>query len=101
MGKILIVDDMPDNRRMFSEILDETGHSYETAANAQEAISKCSSQLFDLIFMDISIPMEKGRDTDLNGGIKAAKIILSLPKFRNTPIVAVTVHGMEAQKKPF
>lgn len=99
MGKVLIVDDMPDNRRMFSEILDGIGYSYETATNAQEAVSKCSSQQFDLIFMDISIPMEKGRDTDMNGGIKAAKSILSLPKFRNTPIVAVTAHGMEAQKK--
>ncbi len=99
MGHILIVDDMPDNRRMFSEILDGIGHSYDTAASIQEAVSKCSSQLFDLIFMDISIPIERGRETDLYGGVKATKIILSLPKFRNTPIIAVTAHGMEAQKK--
>lgn len=99
MGHILIVDDMPDNRRMFSEILDGIGHSYDTAASIQEAVSKCSSQQFDLVFMDISIPLERGLETDLYGGIKATKIILSLPKFRNTPIIAVTAHGMEAQKK--
>ena len=99
MGHILIVDDMPDNRRMFSEILECLGHTYELAATTQEAVMKCSGQIFDLIFMDISIPLEKGRETDLYGGIKATKIILSLPKCRNIPIIAVTAHGMESQKK--
>ncbi len=99
MGKILVVDDMPENRRMFSEILDTFGHSYETAGSIQEAISKCTTHSFDLVFMDITIPMEKGGDADPIGGIKATKTILSFPKMRDTPIIAVTAHGMEAQKK--
>ena len=99
MGHILIVDDMPDNRRMFSEILDCLGHTYDSAGATNEAVMKCASQSFDLIFMDISIPSEKGGETDLYGGIKATKIILSLPKFRNVPIIAVTAHTEWSRRK--
>jgi two-component system response regulator HydG len=55
-ANILVVDDEPLLRDIFSEYLGERGFAVETAADAYEALEKASRFPFDLIFLDIKMP---------------------------------------------
>jgi signal transduction histidine kinase/ActR/RegA family two-component response regulator len=67
--RILIVDDNKTIRQMTLQQLIRAGYGCETTENGQEAVDKCKSQKFDVILMDINMPVM--------GGIEAAKKIRS------------------------
>jgi|GEM_PF-1589868 len=58
--RVLIVDDEPVTREIFSEILGEEGYSVEKARDGSEAIEKLQREHFHLVFLDIKLP-------DING----------------------------------
>lgn len=76
---VLVVDDELSIRESFSLILDDYFH-VETAASGETAVQKASSQMIDLVFLDIRMPGMDGMET--------------LPKLKkimpNTPVVMVT-----------
>lgn len=59
-GKILVVDDMPDNLRLLSAMLTKQGYEVRKALNGQLALSVCQKILPDLIFLDINMPEING-----------------------------------------
>lgn len=64
LRKILVVDDEPDARDLFAELL-RTNPNYqvETAADGNEALSQCEKFKFDLVLLDIVMPNLDGVDT--------------------------------------
>ena len=60
LGSVLLVDDNPDNRRLFSLQIDKTGAAVETAVNGEEAVEKALVNGYDLILMDIHMPKMDG-----------------------------------------
>jgi CheY-like chemotaxis protein len=58
-GKILVVDDEADIRRLLQEILMEEGYDVEVAADARQARAARQRQMPDLVLLDIWMP-----DTD-------------------------------------
>ncbi len=58
-GKILVVDDEADIRRLLQEILTEEGYDVEVAADARQARAARQRQMPDLVLLDIWMP-----DTD-------------------------------------
>jgi len=58
--KILAVDDDSVLRRMYSDILTESGYSVETASNGLDAFNKLISCAFDLVVTDINMPLLDG-----------------------------------------
>lgn len=60
--RILYVEDELVNQRIFKRRLENTGHTVVIANNGQEAIDKYKSGDFDLIIMDISMPVMNGLD---------------------------------------
>lgn len=58
--KILAVDDDSVLRRMYSDILTESGYSVETASNGLDAFNKLISRAFDLVVTDINMPLLDG-----------------------------------------
>jgi CheY-like chemotaxis protein len=81
MGKkILIVEDHPDARRVFSLILGSAGHETREAENANEGLKKTLSEPPDLILMDVSLPDVRG--------FELAKRIKDNPATTKIPIVA-------------
>lgn len=80
--RILVVDDSPDLRNLNRSILESAGLQVLTAADGEEALSKCATMDFDLILMDQEMPR-------LNG-ISAAKQ-LRVRGYRG-PIVLMTAH---------
>lgn len=82
-GNILIVDDSKDNRELLQAIFAETTLQVTAAQNGLEAVELCKQQLFDLILMDIHMPV-------MDGYQATAEIKL----ISNTPIVALTASVM-------
>lgn len=58
--RILVVDDEPFVCESIKMLLAHDGHSVETAAGAEEALSKYQPDHFDLVFTDFAMPGMKG-----------------------------------------
>ncbi len=94
-GKALVVEDNLINQKLIVNILKGFGLDIDVADNGQEAIDKVkASNDYDLIFMDIQMPVVDG--------IEATKVIKeyqekeSLPK---TPIIALTANALKGDRE--
>ncbi len=58
--KILVVDDDDLNRRMMRLILVRDGHDVQVVANGIEALDAVKEQQFDVVFMDLNMPLMNG-----------------------------------------
>ena len=79
---VLVVDDTPENRRLFSLILRETGCETVEAASGEEALALCASREYSMILMDVHLP---GLD-----GFETARRIRAFDCCQTTPIVFVS-----------
>lgn len=86
---ILVVDDGHTNRKLAGLILSRMGLTFEEAANGREAIDKIHEKNFDVVLMDISMPVMDG--------LTAAGLLRSQGK--QTPLVALTALASEEEKK--
>lgn len=84
---ILIVDDIFTNRLLLSELIKTLGHDSVQAENGQEAVDFFVKEDFDLILMDIEMP--------IMNGVETCKFIRSeMPSPKNVvTIVALTAHN--------
>ncbi|MGZ3771717.1 MAG: ATP-binding protein [Bdellovibrio sp.] len=83
--KILLVDDSEDNRVLIIHYLKNLPFDCDEASNGQEAVNKFKENNYDLIFMDIQMP--------IMSGYKATELIRYWEKSHNlphTPIIALT-----------
>jgi DNA-binding NtrC family response regulator len=59
-GRILVVDDEDDLRRLLTDIVTKAGYETATASDGDEAIGMVSSSKFDLALLDIQMPNKSG-----------------------------------------
>ena len=92
-GRILVVDDHAVNRELVKALLSPfAGVMIEQAGNGEEAVAACADQCFDLILMDVQMPVMDG--------FSAVAAIRSGPTpNRSTPIVALTAMA-DASSRP-
>jgi len=90
MRRILIAEDNPINQFVLQELLAPTGVHIVLANNGQEAVDAVQAELFDLVLMDMQMPVM--------GGLEATLKIRELPAVQSLPIIAVTANAMEADK---
>mgnify|MGYP000031051699 FL=1 len=93
-AKILVVEDNEINRMLIGEMLLNFGITVCSATNGLEAVNMCEAQKYDLIFMDIDMP--------IMNGIEATDNILKAEKEKNmphTPIVALTANVITGEKQ--
>lgn len=90
--KILVVDDNQINLLIISEILKKLNIDYVLAQNGQIAIDLCKEIVFDIILMDINMPI-------LNG-LEATNILKNQFKIK-TPIIALTANSLEGDKNKY
>lgn len=58
--KILLADDDPIIRKLLSEVLSEDGHEVSSAPNGAEAVAKIPKGDFELVFLDVHMPVMNG-----------------------------------------
>ena len=59
-GRILVVDDQPENRDVLVKHLERHGHSTSQAEDGQRAITMLSREAFDLVLLDVAMPEMEG-----------------------------------------
>jgi two-component system cell cycle response regulator DivK len=84
--RVLLVDDYPDAREMYSVYLEFSGFHVVEAANGIEALQRAVDALPDIILMDLSLPVMDGWEAmrRLKADVRTAHI----------PIVALTGHAL-------
>lgn len=76
-GRILVVDDNPGNRDMLARQLERQGHSVAAAEHGQDALAQLRASPFDLVLLDMMMPVLDGYSTLLE--IKGDKALQHLP----------------------
>jgi hypothetical protein len=88
-GRVLIVDDAPDNRALIQQYVARLGYKFDTAETGREAVDKALRQNFDVILMDVQMPVMDGFE---------AVHELRANDY-NKPIVALTAHTMKGDRE--
>ena len=88
-GRILLAEDGPDNQRLISFILNKSGLEVVVADNGKIAADKALGEDFDLILMDMQMPVMDG--------YTATSYLRT--KGYTGPIVALTAHAMEGDRE--
>ncbi|HEX2525342.1 MAG TPA: ATP-binding protein [Geminicoccus sp.] len=90
--RILVAEDVEINRDLIQAALGRDGHELVLVENGQEAVRMAGQEQFDVILMDVQMPVMDG--------IEATRRIRALPPPRNAvPILALTANVMEAERK--
>jgi len=89
---ILAVDDNRANLKLIKVLLEDLGTNVTTAINGKQAVQKATQQHFDIIFMDVQMP--------IMDGVQATTHIRSQPgPNQNTPIIALTAHVLAGERE--
>ena len=91
--RVLLAEDNPVNQRLASRLLEKRGHSVVVAANGREALDALEKENFDLVLMDVQMPVMDGfeataaiREREAGGKV-------------HLPIVALTAHAMKGDRE--
>lgn len=87
--RVLVVDDSEDNQMVLQFFLKQRGIAFEAAYDGSEALEKVKQHSFDLILMDIQMPIMDGHTATKN---------LRDSGF-NKPIIALTAHAMKSDQE--
>jgi len=90
--RILLVDDQTTNLLVAAEILESVGHTVVKAGNGREALYQWEQGAFDLILMDVQMP--------IMNGIEATQAIRAREREsgRRQPIIAVTARALREEQ---
>ena len=86
-GRILVVDDEPQIRRVMRTALTATGYEVSDARSGEEAVEKLGDERFDLILLDVNLPGMSGMD--------ACRVIRRETLVPDVPIIMLTVRNAE------
>lgn len=85
-SKILLVEDNLLNQEVAKELLTMVGLDIEVATNGQHALKLMTSKTFDLLLMDVQMP--------IMDGLVATRKIRNLPNAQHVPIIAMSANAM-------
>ncbi|MFM2083686.1 MAG: Signal transduction histidine-protein kinase BarA [Pseudomonadota bacterium] len=94
LGHILVVEDTLMNQKLAQFTLNKMGFEVSIADNGEIGLAKRMSQSYDLIFMDLQMP--------IMDGLTAAKAIRAYEKehsLKSVPIVAMTAHVLDSDRE--
>ncbi len=91
-GKVLVVEDNPVNQKVAVGLLNAVGIKPDLADNGESALAMMDRNSYDLVFMDIQMPVMDGIETtrrirDEESGVKN----------RDVPVIALTAHAFQEE----
>ncbi|KAJ3045239.1 hypothetical protein HDV00_011111 [Rhizophlyctis rosea] len=89
--RMLLVEDNPINQKVAGHLLMKIGLSADVASNGQEAVDLCHEKVYDIILMDVQMPVLDG--------LAATRVIRStIPSATNTKIIGLTANAMKGDR---
>jgi len=92
-GRILLADDDEVSLLSVRRLLEKAGYSVAVARNGREALQMHHDEKFQLILMDIQMPVMNG--------IEATRLIRAAGPHRDIPVIALTAYAMPDEKEKF
>ncbi len=90
-GHVLLVEDNPVNLKVAARFLERLGCTVEVAGNGAEGVAAAAARRFDIILMDLQMP--------IMDGITATRKIRELAGLRQAPIIALTANAMSGDRE--
>lgn len=91
--RILVAEDNAINRLVAVRILELVGHKVVVAVNGQEALNALTQAEFDIVLMDVQMPIMDGFEA--TGRVRAQEKVSG----KHLPIVAMTAHAMKGDRE--
>ena len=89
--RVLLVEDNEVNRLLATELLTDLGIHVSIAVNGRECVDRVHAEPFDLVLMDIQMPVMDG--------LGATKLLRAESRFQSLPIIAMTAHAMSGDRE--
>ena len=89
--RILVVEDEPVNREIVRLMLEDCGLCVDLALDGAQAVARAASGPYDLILMDVQMPVLDG--------LEATRRIRALPAGGKVPILALTANAFESDRE--
>jgi two-component system, OmpR family, KDP operon response regulator KdpE len=86
-GRVLVVDDEPQIRRVMRTALTTAGYEVSDARSGEEAVEQLGDEKFDLILLDVNLPGMSG--------LEACRVIRHDTLVPDVPIIMLTVRNAE------
>ncbi|MFQ5649521.1 MAG: response regulator [bacterium] len=93
-NRILLVEDNPDNQRLAKKILQKAGYQVDVADNGQLAVDAVEEFHYDLILMDIQMPVKDGFEAT-----KEIRLLERRLQEERIPIIALTAHALHGYRE--
>ena len=87
-ARILLVEDNDLNQEVASELLRDAGFIVDIAANGQIALDRLAHDHYDLVLMDIQMPVMDG--------LTATRLLRQQPTMKDLPVIAMSANVMRA-----
>lgn len=94
--RILLADDSPDNRFLIERFLSKTIHSLDLAEDGQEAIDKVTGGHYDLVLLDMDMPVKDGFEAvaELRAWERAERA-----SREPIPVLALTAYALDSHRQ--
>ncbi len=93
-ARVLLVEDNEINQEVASSLMERMGMSVTLAENGLNAVNACKARTFDIIFMDIQLPVRAGLV-----GARGLRAQEAEDGAGPTPIIAMTAHAMREDRE--
>lgn len=88
---VLLVEDNELNQIVAQELLRDAGMRVDVASNGQEALARVAQRPYDIVLMDMQMPVMDGET--------ATRQLRSDPRHARLPIIAMTANAMQADRE--